>query len=657
MPPVIKSLSSAVASLWFRLIGVAIFALVFAEALHLASGQAQGWSFYLTGPEIAFEVVVRLVAVALVGVVLGTILTAAVTPFLWHADSARERLIDRATKVAVGLAVFGDSFYTVVALIGWSKISGRPVTIVLVVFLLGLGAALCSPRGRKEMVTSLGGILGEKATRRTAMATGLGAAALVVTEFAMGKTAPAAVRAAAVSPRPKPNILLITFDALSAEDMSLYGYRLPTTPNIDAFARQSTVFTNFYSGSTFTTPSVATILTGLYPSESHVYQLPGRLPDANGGKSLPHLMRAAGYATGASISNPAAYYLAAGLASDYDSLPEGPYRSGKLKDLWDATEWLHQRSPVGGRLDEYWDLEAAWDFVPRHLEKLNPRRFGRFDSGYPPAASFDQAREILAKLPDGYFLWVHVMAPHGPYLPDPADRGRFLATDEVRTDIEQNDFPWMPHYTPDQQAHVDKVRLRYDEFIVSLDRAFGAFMSDLEREGRLKDTATIVSADHGESFEGGDFFHVNPDQTRPTIHIPLIIRTPGQQEGRRVATAADQSALAPTILNLAGQPQPKWMPGRSLTGWLNGDGQGVGLAFTEYLNTDSIYGRLRNGTVGVIDGQYQYLLDLATGKGILRPLSEAQNWNVDRSAEFPEAAAKLRAAIYARFPDLPHRTG
>jgi hypothetical protein len=59
----------------------------------------------------------------------------------------------------------------------------------------------------------------------------------------------------------------------------------------------------------------------------------------------------------------------------------------------------------------------------------------------------------------------------------------------------------------------------------------------------------------------------------------------------------------------------------------------------------------------VIDGQYQYLLDLATGKGILRPLSEAQNWNVDRSAEFPEAAAKLRAAIYARFPDLPHRTG
>jgi len=37
----------------------------------------------------------------------------------------------------------------------------------------------------------------------------------------------------------KSNFLLITFDALNAEDVSLYGYRLPTTPNIDAFARKA----------------------------------------------------------------------------------------------------------------------------------------------------------------------------------------------------------------------------------------------------------------------------------------------------------------------------------------------------------------------------------------------------------------------------------
>ena len=62
---------AAVTSLWFRLITLAIVALVFAEALVLVRGKAQGWTFYLTPPEVAFEVVVRLIAAALAGIVLG----------------------------------------------------------------------------------------------------------------------------------------------------------------------------------------------------------------------------------------------------------------------------------------------------------------------------------------------------------------------------------------------------------------------------------------------------------------------------------------------------------------------------------------------------------------------------------------------------------
>ena len=111
--------------------------------------------------------------------------------------------------------------------------------------------------------------------------------------------------------------------------------------------------------------------------------------------------------------------------------------------------------------------------------------------------------------------------------------------------------------------------MRYDEFIATADRAFGAFMSELENSGKLQNTTVIVSADHGESFEGGVFQHDSAYQTRPVIHIPLIIRTPGQQDSRTVAFTADQTALAPTILELAGQPKPDWMRGQSLVGWLN----------------------------------------------------------------------------------------
>jgi len=233
---------STVTSLWFRLITLAVVALVFSAALFLARGKAEGWSYYLTAPEVAFEVVVRLVAAALAGLALGTLATLAIAPFLWHFESSRQRLADGATKVAAVLAVFLASRVTLEALIEWSTHwSGhgpRFYFALRAAFYLAFVAALFIPRARKEVVTSLDGFLGEKMTRRTAIATVAGTAALVATEFALTRSAPT-VKAALAPRRPKSNFLLITFDALNAEDVSLYGYRLPTTPNIDAFARKA----------------------------------------------------------------------------------------------------------------------------------------------------------------------------------------------------------------------------------------------------------------------------------------------------------------------------------------------------------------------------------------------------------------------------------
>jgi arylsulfatase A-like enzyme len=637
---------SALISLWFQLISLGIAGLVFAEALFLAPGRVQGWSYYLTASEVVFELAVRAIFAALAGVALGTICAAAIAPFLWYFHASRERLADWVIKSAVVLVVFLDSRYALTTLMAWSRHGGRYESALYVVHFLVFVTALLIPRARKEVVTSLDGFLGKRMTRRTALATVVGTAALVGTEFVLAKTA-RKVKAALAPQRPKPNFLLITFDALNAEDMSVYGYRLPTTPNIDAFAAKATVFTNFYSASTFTTPSVATMLTGLYPSETHVHQLQGRVRGQGPEKNLPHAMRAGRYATGAFLSNPFAYYFAANLESDYDSLPEPAFQPGGLQHAWDVTTPLHQNSGIGSRIDEYTNLEWFWNFVG------HPDLAMRFRA----AASFEQAREMLAKLPDGFFLWVHVMTPHQPYLPDAADRGRFLPYEEQRTYEDESELRWKPHYEPDQQSQVDRRRLLYDEFILTADRAFGSFMSELENDGKLRDTTVIVSADHGESFEGGVFQHESPYQTRPVIHVPLIIRTPGQQDSRRVAFTADQTALAPTILELAGQPKPEWMRGESLVKRLNQNQQtdNEGQAFSQYFERNSVFRPLHHGTVGVIDGrsQYQYVLDLDTQKGSLRPLKEAHIWNLDRSAENPALAQALRAAIYSRFPDLP----
>jgi arylsulfatase A-like enzyme len=640
---------SLLISLWFRLITLGIVGLVFAEALFLAPGKAQGWTFYLTASEVAFEVVVRLVFAALAGMAFGTICAAAVAPFLWHFKSSRERIADWVTKAGVFLVVFLDSRFALTILIKawWSNHGPRFTAALLTAHFVAFAAALFIPRARKEVVTSLDGLLGEKMTRRAAIATVGGAAALAVTEFALAKSAPV-VKAALAPQRPKSNVLLITFDALSAEDMSLYGCRLPTTPNIDAFARKATVFTKFFAGSTFTTSCTATMMTGLYPSESLVFQTQGHVPAQNAEKSFSRAMRAGGFSTGGFFSNSNAYYLAESLRNAYDFLPEPTYQAGGLQYLWDATTPLHQNSGIGSRLQEYCDLMEVWNTVGGLPYDLYVQ--------YPAVASFEHARQILAKVRDGFFLWVHVMTPHGPYLPDAADRGRFLPSGVKLRKFDEEGTPWKPHYNPDQQHAVDEYHLRYDEFILTADRAFGSFMAELEGDGKLQNTTVIISADHGESFEGGVYQHESAYQTRPVIHIPLIIRMPGQQDSRTVSVTADQTSLAPTILELAGVTKPESMRGPSLVKWLSGDaqGEGEGQAFCQFLEKNSVFKPLHHGTVGVIDGKssHQYVLDLDTQKGSLRPLDQAQIWNLDRSAENPALAEQLRAAIFARFPEL-----
>src|ERR1700720_4295801 len=97
------------------------------------------------------------------------------------------------------------------------------------------------------------------------------------------------------------NVVLITLDTTRADRMGFLGSKLGLTPNLDALARESVVFTRAYSQVPLTTSSHATILSGTYPQFHGVVgpevPLPEELP------YLPAIMRKGGYATGAFVGS------------------------------------------------------------------------------------------------------------------------------------------------------------------------------------------------------------------------------------------------------------------------------------------------------------------------------------------------------------------
>lgn len=639
------SFRSTILTLWLRLTTLAIIGVVFAEAIYLTKHEIGGWIFYLTTSEVIFEVAVRLIFGALVGILLGIVLALVVAPFLSLFASARGRLIEWMTRIAVVLVLFLTTRLGLILLIEGTGHGPRFRMALLAAHFLAFLVALAIPRVRAELLSSLDIVLGSRATKAVTAGTLLATLLLTAFEFVLSRS-DYGVRASNTRPHPRSNVILISFDAFTAEEISAYGYKKPITPNLDAFAKNATVFTNFYAGSTSTTPCIGVMLTGGYPSESHVYGLGGQLPSANSAESLPTLMTAAGYSTGAFLTNPWAYYLARSVKSGFGVLPEPTFDPGSMQRLWDITRPLHQESQFGSRIAEYFDLEVLWESL-RGIKETPAFRIR-------PSFTFEGGEQVLNRLDPGFFLWVHVIAPHHPYLPDLPDQGEFIPQSELLSFKEEPWELWKPHYDPSVQAQVDRRRLAYDEYVLSTDRAFGKFINALEESGKLKNTWVIVSADHGESFAGGVYQHQTPYMTRPVIHIPLMIRTPGQEQHRAIAYVADQTALAPTILDLAGVSKPAWMRGQSLVPWLKGEetGEGQGLAFTQYLERNSVFRPVHHGSIGVIDGRDQYVFYLETMKGELRPIEKAEVWNLDMSEKEPAKAERLRAALHEKFPDI-----
>src|SRR5260221_4375488 len=99
----------------------------------------------------------------------------------------------------------------------------------------------------------------------------------------------------------RPNVLLLTLDTTRADRMGFLGSTRGLTPELDAVAKQSIVFTRAYAQAPITTVSHATILTGTYPPFHHVNDFGTSLAPTV--PYLPDILQHAGYRTAAFVGS------------------------------------------------------------------------------------------------------------------------------------------------------------------------------------------------------------------------------------------------------------------------------------------------------------------------------------------------------------------
>jgi arylsulfatase A-like enzyme len=482
----------------------------------------------------------------------------------------------------------------------------------------------------------------------------LGAGAALAVPFSgwhYGRPATAAAGSAVTAANGPPHILLLTIDALSAEHMSLYGAARDTTPMLSSLAQGALTFDRAYANANFTTPGVASILTGTRPWTHRALQLPSWPDSATRKLSLPALLQQAGYQTAYVSTNAAAGASKNGLGGYFDFASRD-----RIHDLSLCTDtlssWFKYACPI-----------AAMPLFSELVALAERLQGGRDSSHYDPRLATAPALKWLQRIDKQrpVFLWVHLFPPHSPYAAPAPWLGSFDASADARH-IRDTEPHWGYELGAVPDARVQVLSARYDESVAYADYYAGEFLQQaLQLLG--DNTVVVVTADHGESFRHGYGAHTGPGLFDEIIRVPLIIRLPHQTLGAHSAQIAEQVDIAPTLAQLAGVSAPSLWEGRSL---LNPAAIPTALdteqplpdkpAFSMNFEQNPRFAPLQRGVVAVISGRWKLVHYLGRLHYPRMPVPQdalfdlfgdpAETTNL--AASQPQTVARLQALIDAQ---------
>jgi arylsulfatase A-like enzyme len=431
-----------------------------------------------------------------------------------------------------------------------------------------------------------------------------------------------------------PNLLVIVLDTLRADHVGAYGYARDTTPFLDSFAASATLFERAFSSSAFTLPSHASLFTGLYPAThradvSDDATLPsleqlGRLNDTAPARplsrdavTLAEVARDGGLETGAVCANTAYLYAWYGLDQGFDSYVDTPGQPAHRRPLGLSLlkrlgGWRVERLLEG---NERYSL-LAWEVNDFALRWLEPRRERRF------------------------FLFLNYMEPHEPYLPLPAWRDAFpRAWDRQQVDrgaIRERERAILPD---ERDPLVDA----YDASALSLDHHLRLLFERLEQWQLLDRSLVVITSDHGESFgEHNDMGHCN-NVYQPEVHVPLLVREPGQREGRRVREPVSLVDVMPTLLARAKLPAPPGLQGTDLFGGPRA--LPLVASMGRYLDLARSHPRFYDRTHEALVRERWKLVRHSSGERELYDLDADPGELADQAAARPDVARELLAEL------------
>jgi choline-sulfatase len=357
-------------------------------------------------------------------------------------------------------------------------------------------------------------------------------------------------------------LLYIDIDTLRPDHLGCYGYARDTSPNIDAIAAAGVVFDNVHASDTPCLPSRTALLTGRFGIHNGVVNHGGVDADpVIGGPdrqfwsrmqvdSFPSCLKRAGLKT-VSVSSFAARHSAFHWYAGFDEAYNvGKYGLETADEVFAiAADWLNRHGQ-----EDNWFL---------HVHMWDPHTPYRADASYGDPFKHE---------PLPAWLTEQVRAAHwqgaGPH--SAQECAGFAPKADARLR-----WPRQPQDIPDMAA-VRAMFDGYDTGVLVADDYVGRLMTLMGELGVKDDTAIMVSSDHGETLGELNVYGDHQTADQITTRIPMILKWPGIEPGRRFDALHYQIDVSATLVELLGEKVPR--------GW-------DGVSFAESLRSGADAGR------------------------------------------------------------------